>query len=92
MMYGLGVSLLLCLLKIGDGVIIGAKAVVTKDVPPYAVACGNPAKIIKMRFDDNIIRELLKIKWWDWPKEKIEEHLPLLLNTNIQAFIDKALT
>jgi len=76
MMYGLYVSLLLCLLlKIGDVVIVAVKAVVTKDVPPYAVVVGNPAKIIKMRFDDNTIRELLKIKWWSWPREKITKNI-----------------
>jgi acetyltransferase-like isoleucine patch superfamily enzyme len=56
---------------IGDGAVIGSGAVVTKDVPPYAIAAGVPAKIIKYRFDEKIIKELLKIKWWDLPLEVI---------------------
>lgn len=51
--------------KIGDGAILGARAVVTKDIPPYAVAVGCPAKVIKYRFDKEIIDELLKLKWWE---------------------------
>ena len=63
-----------CILRgvsIGDGAIIGAGSVVTKDVPPYAIVCGVPAKIIKYRFNDNIIKELLKISWWDLSDDKL---------------------
>lgn len=52
--------------KIGDGAILGARALVTKDVPPYAIVGGMPAKVIKYRFSDNIIEELLKLRWWDY--------------------------
>lgn len=56
---------------IGDGAVIGAGAIITKDVPPFAIAVGSPAKIVKKRFNDYIIQQLLEIKWWDWTEEKI---------------------
>ena len=60
-------------INVGDGAIIGASAVVTKDVPPYAIVVGNPAKIIKYRYNRDDIIWLLKIKWWDFSREKIKE-------------------
>ena len=57
---------------IGNGVMIGAGAVVSKDIPDYAIAVGSPIKIVKYRFESYIIDELLKIKWWDWPENKLE--------------------
>ena len=63
---------------IGDGAVIGAKSVVSKDVPPYAVVVGNPAKVVKYRFSESAIKKLLKIKWWDWPEEKVREKVDWL--------------
>ncbi|KAB0483012.1 hypothetical protein F7Q91_01545 [Vibrio chagasii] len=66
---------------IGDGAVVGANSVVTKDVPPYAIVAGNPAKIIKYRFSTEIIELLLTIRWWDWPLEKIRKHYEMISNT-----------
>ncbi len=64
--------------KIGDGAVVAANAVVTKDVPPYAIVAGSPAKIIKYRFTEDIIELLTQLRWWQWPVEKIKQHYPLL--------------
>ena len=63
---------------IGDGVIIAANSVVTKDVPPYHIVGGNPSKIIKKRFEDELIDYLLKLKWWLWSAEKIFANIEIL--------------
>lgn len=68
---------------IGDGAIIAAKSVVTKDVPPYTIVGGNPAKTIKTRFDEQTINELLDLKWWDWDIEKITQNLSLITNAEV---------
>ena len=70
--------------KIGNGAIIASKSVVTQDVPVYTVVGGNPAKPIKKRFSDEIIAELERIQWWDWPVEKITENLEILTNNNLE--------
>ena len=59
--------------KIGDGAVIGAQSIVTKDIPPYAIAVGNPARVIKYRFAPEIIDKLLKLKWWDLDEEIIKQ-------------------
>jgi len=60
---------------IGSGAIISARAVVTKNVPPYAIVGGNPAQIIKYRFSEGEIEKLLKLKWWDWSEERVKESM-----------------
>lgn len=69
--------------KIGSGAIIASKSVVTNDVPAYAVVGGNPAKIIKQRFDDKTIDALLSIAWWDWSSDKITAHLDAITQNNL---------
>jgi virginiamycin A acetyltransferase len=70
---------------IGDGAIIGTNSVVTKDVEPYAIVGGNPAKLIKKRFSDIEIAELMEIRWWDWDIEKISRNVQNLTNNDIQS-------
>ena len=69
--------------KIGDGAIIGARAVVTKDVEPYSVVGGIPAKEIKKRFDDKTIQTLLTLQWWNWEYDIIQKNLPYIMNGDI---------
>lgn len=68
---------------IGDGAIIATRAVVVKDVPAYSIVAGNPAKVVKMRFDDDTIKRLLQIAWWDWPIEKINKNLQLICSLDV---------
>ena len=69
---------------IGDGAIIAANSVVAKDVPAYCIAGGNPCKIIKKRFDDELITYLLDLKWWDWDAEKIFKNMAALCSGDLE--------
>jgi virginiamycin A acetyltransferase len=67
--------------KIGDGAIIAANSTVVKDVEPYTIVGGNPAQVIKKRFSEEKIKELLEMKWWNWDIEKITENVQILTST-----------
>jgi acetyltransferase-like isoleucine patch superfamily enzyme len=74
--------------KISNGAVVAAGSVVTKDVPPYAIVGGNPARIIKYRFDKSQIEKLLNISWWDWDEDKIRENAELMWSSDVDKFIE----
>lgn len=71
-------------ITIGDGAIIASRAVVTKDVPPYAVVGGNPATVLKYRFSEEEIKQLLTMKWWNWKEDKVKECMPLICSHSVE--------
>ena len=71
--------------KIGNGAIISARALVTKDVPPYTIVGGNPAQAIRRRFSDAVIERLERIAWWNWPADKVTRNLGLILGGDVDA-------
>jgi chloramphenicol O-acetyltransferase type B len=71
--------------RIGDGAVIGARAVVTNDVAPYAIVGGNPAKVIRKRFGDPDIARLLELRWWDWSDDDLRAAMPILTSGDISA-------
>lgn len=74
---------------IGDGAIIAARAVVTKDVPPYTIVGGTPAKEIRKRFDAEVIQQLLLLKWWNWSTDKIRQCLPSIMEGKINELLTR---
>lgn len=76
-------SLIMPGIKIGNGSIIASNSVVVKDVEPYSIVGGNPAKLIRKRFDNEIIDLLESIKWWDWPIEKVTTNLEILTSNDV---------
>jgi chloramphenicol O-acetyltransferase type B len=78
-------SLIMPGVKISDGAMVAARAVVTKDIGPYEIWGGNPARFIKKRFSDNDIDKILQIKWWDWEVEKIKKNIDFLRSEDVEA-------
>lgn len=76
--------------RIGDGAVVAAKAVVAKDVPPYAVVAGNPATVVKRRFPDAVVETLLALRWWDWPVETIQRHADAIMGADLNALREAA--
>jgi acetyltransferase-like isoleucine patch superfamily enzyme len=82
-------SLILSGVTIGDGAVIGARSVVSKNVAPYAIMAGNRAKFIRYRFDAKKVRDaLLRLKWWNWEDEKIRERMHLLLDGDVENLLE----
>ena len=70
---------------IGDGAIVAARSVVASDVPPYAIVGGNPASVIRRRFPDPVVAELLALAWWDWPVDKVSRNLEAIVGADLAA-------
>ncbi|MGI8969082.1 MAG: CatB-related O-acetyltransferase [Chloroflexota bacterium] len=74
--------------NISNGAVVAAGSVVAKDVPPYAIVGGVPARLIRYRFDQLTVAQLMNIEWWNWPIEQIREAMPLLLSPGIDEFVE----
>jgi acetyltransferase-like isoleucine patch superfamily enzyme len=76
-------------ITIGDGAVIGTNSTVTRNVEPYSIVGGNPARHIKYRFNQETIENLLEIQWWNFDEDRINDLAPLLTSTNVEEFIEK---
>jgi virginiamycin A acetyltransferase len=76
--------------RIGDGAIVAARSVVTRDVPPYSVVGGNPGQVVKRRFPEEVVAELLAIQWWEWPVETITRNLSAIVGADLDALRNAA--
>lgn len=82
-------ALVLSGVTIGDGAVIAARSVVTKDVEPYSIVAGNPSRHVRFRFPESTIQSLLKIAWWNWPPEQVKAARPFLQSGDVDGFIAK---
>ncbi len=80
-------AVILAGVTIGDGAVIGSRALVTKDVAPYTIVGGIPAKPIRKRFSEGTIKTLLELKWWDWPKERIAQNITAIQSGAIEKLV-----
>lgn len=81
-------SLIMSGVNIGDGAVIGARAIVTKDVDPYSIVVGSPAKLVRYRFTEDQRKRLLEIKWWDWEESRVIANQHLLVSEDVDYFIN----
>jgi len=81
-------AMVLAGLTVGDGAVVGARAVVTKSVPPYAIVAGNPARILRYRFDEDIRERLLALRWWDWDDDEIRKQKRWFMG-DVESFLDE---
>jgi acetyltransferase-like isoleucine patch superfamily enzyme len=72
---------------VGDGAVIGTRSVVARDIPAYGVVVGNPARLIRKRFSDEIIARLLEVRWWDWNTARVRQFIPLLMQADMSKFL-----
>jgi tetrahydrodipicolinate N-succinyltransferase len=72
---------------VGDGAVVGAESCVTRDVRPYAIVAGNPAREVRRRFDDDTVAKLLELRWWDWDDKDIATHVRLIEGSDVEAFV-----
>ena len=76
--------------EVGAGAVIGGHAVVGGVVPPYAIMAGNPARVVRYRFDEPTIERLLRVAWWNWDEGRLRSLLPALMSSDVEAFLDQA--